>query len=242
MPHVPHLNGVYVDLDALMDTRLGTLVELDDSLLEHVMKNGYTSRDEDVFPDVPKELYRELYKKRDTQTLLYSIKTKMLEYLKETIQAMRKVLPLEAYGSKVDITINAYPFTLTPEQRQTYAELITDALGPLVNVQVIYAGPELFTPTYCKSNYSLIIKYEYADWLEYHAHAFQKHPIPDVTLFVPDIWFKDKPSADVIEKTTVESMHPMEAMEFASAPFICLKLISVAYYCADIFPTESAAL
>lgn len=228
--------GIYVDIDAIMDTRLATLIQLDEYLLEHVMKNGYTERVEDIFDPVPKELYKELYRTRDVETLSHAFKTKMVGYIKDTVYSLVSHMRTGSYERKIDIALNTYPYKLNAELREVYKSVLTTALGPLANVNVMYAEPSLITPNYIKGNYSLLIKYDYGEWLDMHAHAFKDNPLPNVSLFVPDIWFKDKPSDEEIEKLTEDGgMHPMAAIEFISAPLIALKLISIAYYCADIF-------
>ena len=62
-------HGLYIDIDALLDTRLATLYLVHPELTLHAIASPYEEREEDAFPHVPRELFAKLYAARDVETL-----------------------------------------------------------------------------------------------------------------------------------------------------------------------------
>ena len=78
-------NGIYLDLDSILDTRLSLLFTFDPNLAKDVITHGYTSRDEDVFPGISKEVFASLYSKRTTNILFNATITKLIKLVNEFI-------------------------------------------------------------------------------------------------------------------------------------------------------------
>ena len=75
-----------------------------------------------------------------------------------------------------------------------------------------------------------MVMYDYGEWLETNADLFLKTQIPDVSMFVPAIYFINKPSKEELDRMLRESMHPMKAIKTLAKGIISLELIDSVFY------------
>jgi hypothetical protein len=90
--------GIFVDIDALFDTRLAVLDDLDPLLAAYVLENGYFNREEDSFKYCDFEMFQKLYKARDNDILAKSVITNVkniiVDFVKDCERSLKgKVTP-----------------------------------------------------------------------------------------------------------------------------------------------------
>lgn len=216
-------SAIFIELDAILDTRLAILANLDDVLLKKILEK-YHNRDEDVFPGMDDSLFKELYANRTKEILSNSIITPMIELIKEFSQKTLKLLVSTPFHYKPKIILNIYPYELIEDEIVILISTIVNETNELADVQVVNMTYEEITPKYVKNNVSIMVLYEYYKWLEIHSanENFKKTTCPDIALLGPRIYFKPKPKR--IEED------PHQAMEFLAGPFIGLKLISIEHF------------
>lgn len=225
------IDAILVELDVLLDTRLGTLARLSPQAAEDVLINGkYHIRQSDRFLGVDHEQYKELYKNRDVVTLAHSQVTNALEW----IRRLRGVLADHAierpYNDGTKIVVNHYPYQLTSEEQEEMVKAIGAWLNYELPVELVSIRTEDLTPQHCKSSYAMMMIYDFEVWMEIHASAFEQVRLPEVPLFAPAIYFNKEPSAKELEKAVKEAGHPMRALELLASPLIDLKLIDVKFF------------
>lgn len=224
-----------VDLDAIMDTRLGTLMQLHPGLFEQCLALDYHLREAEVFPNVPMNIFKEVYDGRDRDTLKVSLITRIPDYIKIVVDSFKKNKILSKIDNKTIVDLNIYPYKLTDEEIQNYCEELSLKLGEDVIVRPVNYSPKDLTPTIVKNEYSCIIKYNFNTWLDEQAHAFNEIRAPEVTVLLPNIYWNEKPSEKELKEIKRDlGMSELECFEQISAPLLGIKLIDVVFYCAAL--------
>lgn len=232
-------NGLYLDLDVLYDTRLATLELIDAKLARLALAKDYFERIEDVFPFLNKQTFKELYKDRDQEVLSKAMLTNASSIVKNFITDATKKVLTSPYKGEINIFLNTYPYQLTKQQAKDFAEPLSSMSVGVASVYIIRLSPADLTLKYCKDNFSLMLMYDYEDWLEEHAKndQFRKTPVPDIQLFAPELYFSVKShSFEEIKQITREVAHPFRAVEQMARPLIDLTLIPIINYCANLEP------
>ena len=224
------LETIYVDLDALMDTRLGTIHQYDSSLAAKVVSSGtYHNRDIDefVFADgtgLDKDTFKELYSKRDKSVLTCSTITNVMHLLKSLVNTFREQAIVRPYHDGCRIYINLYPYVLSDDEISIMRSAIDVWLKQFVPIDFINLNPVMLSPSYCKQTFAIMIKYEYEEWLNVNASAFENCRLPEVSLYAPAIYFNKKPTEEELAESIKKAKHPMIAIESLVSPLICLRL------------------
>jgi hypothetical protein len=222
--------GIYVPLDVLLDTRLGTLALIDPELPAKALANNYHHRRDDNFPGIDSEKFKEAYKQRTWETLANSTITNAVMFIKHLASLMNEQAVSRPYHDGVKITINTYPYILTTEERVGIQAAVSFWLGGTAPVDVINIPLHELTPSFCKARFSLMFMYDYEEWMEVQANAFQSVRIPDITLFVPALYFNKTPTDSELETVTRDGAHPQMAIEMLASPLVELRLIAVEYF------------
>lgn len=227
--------GVYVDLDALLDTRLSTIVNVvgQEAALQ-VLEKGYFVRKSDTFFNVDKEAYDKAYAERGAHTLKNATVTKVMRLMHELVHAMNK----QAVGTPLHtgprIFINTFPYVLTDAEESMIVRGIAAATNKVCDVIALNVSPGNLTPSYCKDNFTVMFKYDYPVWFEAQAKAFEVARCPALTCIVPALYFVKEPSTEELEQLVKADMHPLSAMEMLSSVFIDLKLYEPEIFSANL--------
>lgn len=219
-------SSLFVELDALLDTRASILGIMGEGVLEEVMKDGYHNRLTDMFPKVNNELFKELYTNRTKALLTNTLPTSIVSLLIEFCTATARNVINTPFHYKPKIIVNIHPYKLTNEEIAPLLASVVTLTKQLADVEIVDMEYSAITPKYIKDNISVIILYEYYKWLELHSEskAITKTTSPDVTMFGPRLYFDPK------HRNNNLSMDPFEAMESLAAPFIGLQLLPVSQF------------
>ena len=222
---------IYTELDAILDTRLGTLSKISDDAALAVLYSGtYHTREDDKFKDIDPEQYAELYKNRDVETLKRSYVTDALAMIGRLADVLSEQASARPYHDGCAIVVNTYPYKLDPAELEEFRNVISVWMKNRASVRMICASPEELNPFHCKHNYTIMVVYEYQQWMEIHSEAFKTVRLPEVVMMAPAIYFNKTPTKEELEETIKEAAHPMHALELLASPFVELKLINVSHF------------
>jgi hypothetical protein len=230
MPNSKKLETIYVDLDVLLDTRLGTIAILDQNIAEKLsVDENYQKRLSDDFEGIDLDLYKELYKNRDVTTLKHSVVTNAISLLRHLVSVMAEQAITRPYHDGLKIVVNTHPYILSGEEMEEFGKVISVWLDGLAPVELVSIPTKDLTPVHCKT-YAIIIKYDYEEWMNMQGEAFKATQLPTVTLLVPAIYFVKTPTDAELKKTMKETTHPFKALEVLASPLISLTLIDVSHF------------
>jgi hypothetical protein len=221
---------IYVELDTLLDTRLGTIAKINPEIAELLANTDYQTRKEDKFEGVDSEAFKLAYSTRDEETLELSVVTNMIEFLSSMTVNLTEQGIVRPYHDGAKVVVNYYPYILSVEVRDELVAVISKWLNGLVPVEVVYITPAELTIGYCKECFSIMIMYDYLSWMNARSEEFITQRIDSITLYGPAIYFNDMPDTKELEKVTTEVMHPLKAMEFLASPLVGLRLIDISFF------------
>lgn len=223
--------AIYIEYDALIDTRLGTLARINSDVAKSVLESGtYHTRLNNEFPGIDKTEFAEMYQKRDVDTLKMSIVTNAIRLLVDLVGTLAEQAIATPYHGGSKIVVNTYPYKLSAEEKDTIGLAIRGWIGNLAPVELVHIATKDLTPRYCKDTYTLMIVYDHQEWMTTHAQAFIETRLPEVTMYVPALYFENTPTTEELEKLYKEAAHPMIALEMLASPIIQLKVIDVSFF------------
>jgi len=215
---------IFVELDALLDTRLAILANLNDEDLIKILKADYQHRPMDVFPGVNDDEFKELYKNRDKYILKNAIITPIGRLLREFSEKTLNQVLNTPFHYAPKVILNVHPYKLNDDEVSTIVTALRAVTNDLCDIEITNLPYEEITPAYVKRNISLLILYEYYKWLEVHSSngMFNKITCPEVSMMGPAIYFK-KITKEILQSDE----NPFEAIELLASPLIGLKLLSI---------------
>ena len=226
--------GIYIAIDALLDTRLATIFLHDKNLVPDILKSNYFNREIDDFKGIDREIFKSLYAVRNKLTLKDSIITRCVILLKEIVSAMVQQAVSSPFHSGPKIFLNTYPYKLDKDEEKIILSALVQVTGKLADIQLVHMTNEDLTPSFLKDNLAVLLMYEYGSWLDAQAENFKKKPCPEISVIVPGIYFDRLPTKDELEEALEKQMHPFKAIEYMSSVMIGLKLHDVELFSASI--------
>lgn len=226
--------GIYISLDALLDTRLATLFQHDNELMKLNLSKGYLKRPIDIFEGIDKEVFDVKYSKRDKHTLKDSMINKVIKMIKELVNEMLKQALTSPFHTGPKIFLNIYPYSLLKEEETILLRGLIHSTNKLADIEIIDYSDEMLTPKFLKDNLAILFMYDYNNWLDVQVENFKKLPCPEITLIAPELYFKKLPSKEEILDMSEQQIDPFKATEILSAPLIGLKLYNIDLFCANI--------
>lgn len=231
---------IYIDLDSLLDTRIGTVAKIDESLIFKVLKEvDYYKRITHHPKEVDRDVFNEEYEKRDVYTLALSPSTRWYKELGKIAIDKITAGTTSPLVNEVKIIVNTYPYKLSEEDMFTIGNCLTAKIGDFVPVEVKYIPLEELTPQLINKKYSLLIMYEYAKWLDIQTENFKLNTCSDTSLLVPMIYFNEILPKEELKASGLDNEYQaFEAMEVVLRMVIDIDTVDVALWCAQT-PTVS---
>jgi DNA-directed RNA polymerase subunit F len=223
---------IYVDLDSILDTRLGTLAKMNQQVAADVLNNGYHHRKTDIFKGVDRALYLKMYAERDEETLKHSFLTNIGKHLRTTvIQVLAQAMTMP-HKQEIQLLVNTYPYQMTPEVMQELQSVVSEMMGHLCKVKIEYIPLKDLTPMSVKQNVIMMVMYHFEEWINTNIKGFAAMPAPvltDVVLFAPALYNEELTDLQ-IAGTTRKAMHPFEAVITSLLPLIHLEFLDPWYF------------
>ena len=221
---------IYIDLDSLLDTRMGLLASLDVDKAVDVLNSDYHKRFIDKFPGISASEFKELYSKRTADILPFSLITETFEIIHTTVK--EAVIENMKGGQNLGhpLTVNIFPYELEPDEIEEMRDVIFQLNHGCSDVELISMSNDDLTPEFIKKNYCMVIKYDFADWLHIQQNNLVSKPIPAVIFIAPSLYYDCEPSEEKIAEFKRDNLNPFKTMELSIAPLIGLKIIDTSVF------------
>lgn len=191
---------VYVELDALLDTRLPTLGLISpQSGIDCFEDSRYFNRVIDDFTEIcgiGKDAFRLVYAKRDADVVRASFITEIPFILNELVLKLERETIDTPFISRVKVDVNIYPYVFDDEEKDLLALAVMARCGVETEVKCIRAPPEALTPLFVRDRYSGMILYNFRDWMRHHLEAFKTAKMPRVSVLAPALYHDVVPADD----------------------------------------------
>jgi len=181
---------IWVEIDALLDTRIGTLSVMAEQSIESILKGDYYTRETDQFSllsnMVDDEVYVNTYTNRNKDTLKSSYLTHMVFFLKEFISRVNEGIISAPMADRVVMDVNVHPYSFSNEERELLDKALCAHVG-IIEINIVSVHPMHQVPNYFKGTYQAVFMYNYLAWFNLHHNNLLKHPIPDVAMYIPKL-------------------------------------------------------
>lgn len=221
------VNGIYVELDCLFDTRLSLMYDIDKNIMRDIITTDkYHNRIMDQFGYLSVRMFRTIYRYRNNNVLDNPLGTLVNDVIKDyCIEATMTAKSYEDYN-KINVYVNIHPYTLTEEDTELLRMGISNSIKVPVNVEMINLPYTDIQPEFIKNNVGMMIMYDGLTWIEHFTSNgdLPKHSLPDTVLMTPMLLHRNM----VIKKSDISKF--FEDVEKSVA-----MLIQLAYVPVDIF-------
>lgn len=194
---------VYVELDALLDTRLPTMGLISPSAaVEASRDDRYFDRVIDDFEEIngiTKEAFRQLYAKRDAEVVKSAVITEIPFILDELVLKLERETIDTPFLDRVKVEVNIYPYEFDAEEKDLIALAVMARAGIETEVRCVRIPPQILTPKFCKERYSGLIIYNFRSWMEHHLEAFKETKMPTVSVLAPALYHDVVPQANAFQ-------------------------------------------
>lgn len=170
---------ILIDLDALIDTRLGLVRKLYPDVADDLKKNkAYRMRKDDqlhrIDPRIDPVDYTFEYAKRDIELLDTSFSSLMIGYMHKLIEKLQFVINgNNPMIQDAKIVINTYPYNLEDEQAKLIALATSTAIGLSSVVDTAYLPHKDVTLDFLEQN-------QFMAYILYDFNAWTTASLPDV--------------------------------------------------------------
>lgn len=224
------------DVDAMFDSRMGTLLGMRDDIATILPLMQYRRRTMDDWTAltgglITTEAFNERYAQRDLTTLRRCIITGMVPVLMNYIDSLKERFFRGVDVSSISVDINSWPYTIPGPIADTLQNCLRVLLPTYVSVNMCRHSPESMTPTFLKKHYSGWITYDHDTWLELHREELLGVPINEVACITPKL-FKKEPEGSMSEAEDVfKDMDKHGLLELIMEDFLHIEHIPVSDFC-----------
>lgn len=238
-PYNAFLQGVYVDMDSLFDTRFAVLEQVDPVLALKNLKNGWNSRTVDVFDGIEKKLFDELYITRDNTVLTIAPPTQIIDAVKTWVVKALETIVGSPNGDKVVIFANTWPYNITRAHAREIGTSIQKLVGDTVDVRMINVNIDKIDTKTAKRYFSAMFMYDWDLWLELNTKngSFEAQRLPDVSLYAPRLYKKGMPTEEDLRNTGHRNVSVFDQFEMLAGPQIGIEFIEPAFF-SHYLPTD----
>lgn len=231
--------GFLVDLDFILDTRLGLMDVLSpESAVKLVANPAYFRRKTNHFEALcgfPNAEFEAAWKSRTKEVLAHSINTPALDLLHYSVmEAEHRAATHPAY-SGVRVDINIHPYDLNEEERNCMALSIAQRAGWHAPIRIVNQPPFYFDPKMVREDYDVMMLYNVQEWLDAHKATLTGFDrMPGVSLYLPRLMPEEKVPSDIGDFRKFGAKMPVdifEAVTYACAEFIGLEFVPINHFC-----------
>jgi hypothetical protein len=181
-----------IEFDACLDTRLGTLSRISQEGVMAVMRNGYWRRDTDNFEElsgglITNEQYKEMYAKRDVETLKASVVTRLFDLIGPMSKELMRRQAEQVEIGEIIVKVNFYPYVLPDEDKQLILDLLATMMAIVTKFKHCYIPIDQLTPRTIDRLADIYIMYNYDEWFTLHHESFKTEHYPMMAVMVPKI-------------------------------------------------------
>lgn len=231
------IKRILVDLDVLLDTRLGVIRYIDAEAASYVVSNNeYWLRENDDWfkltnGRITNEQFKEVYAKRgeySSEILNASVLSNIIPFLMRVL-AEDNINRLDNMGNpddEVGITVNYWPYDLPGETIEELKDIVREYYGN-IPVEVVSYSLETLEPKFLDALCSMYLTYSMHDWLYTHYLALSKVLMPDFNFIGPKLFEKDVSQLTIDQKKFELFKFKLERQVYMDFDFIDAQYFSM---------------
>ncbi len=237
---------ILVDIELLLDVRLGVLELLYPTITTNLLKNNLYARHNDNYGALSNKINQQQYEKayatRDKTALQATGPTGFLLWLVgETERVLIQNANAHIYDQFfIDVNFGGRYNDLTREERKEILDVLGDMIPADFGIEELNITVKSLTPSFLNSNYNQCMMYSYIEWWEYHYPVMASNEqllqkkIPDCDIFAPGLFKNNVLLKDTLvelveggEKVSVLDVHVRGVSPFFTLHYFHPSLTSI---------------
>lgn len=225
-----------VELEAVLDTRLGTVDKLDPEAAVRLVANpAYFERTKDEFEPlcgIDEKTYQAAWAARDIETLQHSLVCPAIDLVHYSLLDLERRSIVDPGITGVALDVNVWPYRLTDGEAHDIALAIAQRAGYQAPIRMMCEPPAFFSPTHVKEHYAGMILYNHNAWFREHAdELLMRVGIPQVTMVAPKLVHDRMPTEEELDFKTEKKRDAYEITSFIMTPHVGLEYVDVLHFC-----------
>jgi len=227
------MKTILVDLDSLMDTRLGVLETLDPELAKVVAQRGdYWDREHTDWSvltngQLTHDAFLEKWKARDNDTLRASMATNLIPVIAKILADYNQNVQDGMVKEDVTLEVNVWPYALELEEMEDLEAALQYHLYQSLPVTFVSRPMEELTPKVLHDHYAAVIMFDFQPWIKHHCFNIPKQKCPGLNIIVPKLFERDPSQLSTEEKEEEIVGFRIWLMEYVDIDFIDVKWFSL---------------
>lgn len=231
-------NRILIELDCLLDTRLGTAFMLNDSSVLELVDNGYQFRVSDELDrfttKFTNEEYTKAYKERTTAVLVYSQPTSYYLSLHElTSLSLDIASGGDPEANETEVIINTFPYDLEAYELEVLASSIGVNCAKGTKVSILNLDYKALSPKeILNMNIGEFVCYNLQSWIDSIEDTEVLKGAPELILTTPAL-LKSKAEYETNKSIEIEGFstnNPFELLKITYAPYFNFNFTDVSLF------------
>lgn len=221
------MRTLLLDIDALFDTRLGTVaVHRPEAASALATNPAYFEREYTDWADltqgvVDNDTFNAWYASRDETVLRRSMVSGIITFLARLFAEHHRNIIDGLHQDTLDIVINTYPYRVSDNEKTELIAILQDRIFfPDLGVDFCHLSLDELTPDHLDSHYSSAILYDFPTWMKKQCWALAKHPCYGLDMVVPKLFERDPRDLSVEERKKDILGCRISLVEYLSLNFI----------------------
>ncbi len=191
------MRKVLIDLDSLLDTRLGVLAGLDEAAVRTVIGTpAYWQREHTDWHvltggRVTNETFQSAWKARGNDDLRRSVMTGIILVLSRVLTEYNRNMQEGIVEDDVCLEVNLHPYSLEYDELEELEGVLHELLYPELTVSFCSRPLEELTPKVLNETYAAVFLYDFPPWIKHHCFNLGKQRCPGLNVVVPKLFEKD---------------------------------------------------
>lgn len=188
------MRKVLIDLDSLLDTRLGVLAGIDETATQQVIASpAYWNREHTDWAvltngKVTNDTFHAAWVARGKADLQRSVMTGIMVVLSRVLTEYNRNMQEGVVEEDVCLEVNLYPYELEYEEHEALEEVLHELLYPELTVSFCYRPMEELTPKVMNDHYAAVFLYDFPPWIKHHCFNLGKQRCPGLNVIVPKLF------------------------------------------------------
>lgn len=229
---------VLIDLDALLDTRMGVLCARFPSQVPAVDLEAYVNRNTNNLPklfNVNKNEWDAAWASRDLSALKHSHATSLSKTLSRLLAPHKVRGDVSPIHDRLHLLVNYWPYKLTEELQQEFTIAIAELTTEGTLVSMVSHAPKDLTPSFIDKRYQAMVLYDYLPWLDAQKEALGETRIPRVVVYTQGVIIDDDP--EMLENIKRESIDPFVRLKQHLAEYFSVQWWKPGYFSLPLSPS-----
>ena len=229
------MDKILVELDALLDTRLGTANYLDHSLPKKLCDAGYLKRQTDNFAhelgvDLDQAKFDQTYRQRGEQVLRHSYMTNLMPAFSHITEDLARQAIHTPFQQDIRVEVNLHPFSMTEAVAKEVCASVGYMLSIETEVEHTFLSHQELTPQFIDKHYAALFIYDFNNWINHHSEALKENPLTRVTFVCPALYSGQIPNEEDVYDEEIGNIDPFASTEMILVEYLDLHLVEPYYF------------